>query len=162
MAQLKIYQGKIILLLNRQELLIAELYRFFAGLFPENREFWTDLCREELEHAEWVEYLYKKTQTDSVVFREEKLKSYTVETFVKYLESHLAKVKEKAPTLEAAFSLALGIERSLLVQKVFDHFQSSDREIDVLLKNLQDRMRDHRKHIEQQAARYLSPVGAGA
>jgi len=162
MAQLKIYQGKMILLLNRQELLIAEIYRFFAGLFPENREFWTNLCREELEHAEWVEYLYKKTQTDSVIFREEKLKSYTVETFVKYLEGHLAKVKEKAPTLEAAFSLALGIERSLLVQKVFDHFQSSDREIDVLLKNLQDRMRDHRKHIEQHAARYLSPVGAGA
>jgi rubrerythrin len=162
MAQLKIYQGKIILLLNRQELMIAEIYRFFAGLFPETREFWTDLCREELEHAEWVEYLYKKTQTDSVVFREEKLKSYTVETFVKYLEGHLAKVKEKAPTLEAAFSLALNIEKSLLVQKVFDHFQSSDKEIDVLLKNLQDRMRDHRKHIEQQAARYLSPVGAGA
>jgi len=162
MAQLKIYQGKIILLLNRQELLIAELYRFFAGLFPENREFWTDLCREELEHAEWVEYLYKKTQTDSVIFREEKLKSYTVETYVKYLEGHLAKVKEKAPTLEAAFSLALNIEKSLLVQKVFDHFQSSDKEMAVLLKNLQDRMRDHRKHIEQQAARYLNPVGAGA
>jgi len=162
MAQLKIYQGKIILLLNRQELLIAELYRFFASLFPENREFWTDLCREELEHAEWVEYLYKKTQTDSVVFREEKLKSYTVETYVKYLEGHLAKVKEKAPTLEAAFSLALNIEKSLLVQKVFDHFQSSDKEMAILLKNLQDRMRDHRKHIEQQAARYLNPVGAGA
>jgi len=162
MAQLKIYQGKMILLLNRQELLIAEIYRFFAGLFPENREFWTNLCREELEHAEWVEYLYKKTQTDSVIFREEKLKSYTVETFVKYLESHLAKVKEQAPTLEAAFSLALNIENSLLVQKVFDHFQSSDKEIAALLRGLQLRMKDHRKHIEQQAARYLSPVGAGA
>ena len=162
MAQLKMYQGKIILLLNRQELLIAEIYRFFAGLFPENREFWTDLCREELEHAEWVEYLYKKTQTDSVIFREEKLKSYTVETFVKYLEGHLTKVKEQAPTLEAAFSLALNIEKSLLVQKVFDHFQSSDKEIAALLRELQRRMKDHRKHIEQQAARYLSPVAAGA
>ena len=162
MAQLKLYQGKMILLFNRQELLIAEMYRFFASLFPETREFWTDLCREELEHAEWIEYLYKKTQTDSVDFHEKKLRSYTVESFVKYLESNLAKVKDKAPTLEAAFSLALNIENSLLVQRVFDHFQSSDKEMAVLLKNLQDRMRDHRKHIEQQAARYLNPVGAGA
>ena len=162
MAQLNRYQDKIILLLNRQELLIAELYRFFSGLFPETREFWTDLCREELEHAEWIEYLYKKTQIDSVVFREEKLKSYTVETYVKYLEEHLAKVKEKAPTLEAAFSLALNIEKSLLVQKVFDHFQSSDKEIAILLKALKDRMKDHRKNVEKQAAFHMSFVGAGA
>ncbi len=162
MPQLKIYQGKIILLLNRQELLIAELYRFFAGLFPETREFWTDLCREELEHAEWVEYLYKKTQTDPVVFREEKLKSYTVETFVKYLEGHLAKVKEKAPTLKAAFSLALNIESSLLVQKVFDNFHSSDKELSSLLLSLQGRMKEHRKHVEEQAAFHLSAVGTGA
>jgi len=162
MAQLKMYQGKMILLFNRQELLIAEMYRFFASLFPETREFWTDLCREELEHAEWVEYLYKKTQTDSVIFHEEKLRSYTVESFVKYLESNLAKVKDKAPTLEAAFSLALNIENSLLVQRVFDHFQSNDKETSILLRGLQSRMKDHRKHVGEQAARYLSPVAAGS
>jgi rubrerythrin len=162
MAQLKMYQGKMILLFNRQELLIAEMYRFFASLFPETREFWTDLCREELEHAEWVEYLYKKTQTDSVIFYEKKLRSYTVESFVKYLEDNLAKVKDKAPTLEAAFSLALNIENSLLVQRVFDHFQSSDEGTSILLRRLQSRMKDHRKHVEEQAARYLSPVAAGS
>jgi hypothetical protein len=162
MAQLKMYQGKMILLFNRQELLIAEMYRFFASLFPETREFWTDLCREELEHAEWVEYLYKKTQTDSVNFHEKNLRSYTVESFVKYLEGNLAKVKDKAPTLEAAFSLALNIENSLLVQRVFDHFQSSDEGTSILLRRLQSRMKDHRKHVEEQAAHYLSQVGAGS
>jgi len=162
MAQLKTYQGKMILLFNRQELLIAEMYRFFASLFPKTREFWTDLCREELEHAEWVEYLYKKTQTDSVIFHEKKLRSYTVESYVKYLEGNLAKVKDKAPTLEAAFSLALNIENSLLVQRIFDHFQSSDKETAILLKGLQSRMKDHRKHVEEQAARYLKPVAAGS
>jgi hypothetical protein len=162
MAQLKNYQGKIIVLLNRQELLIAELYRFFASLFPGTREFWTGLYREELEHAQWVEYLYKKTLSESVVFQEEKFKSYTVESFVKYLEDHLAKVKDKAPTKEAAFSLALNIENSLLVRRIFDHFQSSDRELSSLLSDLRNRMKDHRKHVEAQASVNLSAVGASA
>ena len=96
MSPLKPYQSRIIVLLTQQELLVAEIYRFFAGLYPDLREFWGDLAKEQMEHATWIEYLYKKASEGSVYFNEDKIKTYTVESFVKYLEDNLARVKEKA------------------------------------------------------------------
>ncbi|MDH4164721.1 MAG: hypothetical protein OEW15_18835 [Nitrospirota bacterium] len=154
MSALKPYQNRILVLLTQQELLIAELYRFFSSLYPETREFWDDAAKEEMEHAGWVEYLYAKAQASEVYFREEQMKTYTVESFVKYLEDNLAKVKQKAPTLQAAFSLALNIENSLIVKKLFDRFHSDHQELTILLRRLQDDMGAHRKRIEKMAAAY--------
>jgi rubrerythrin len=153
MSPLKTYQSRIAYLLTQQELLVAELYRFFAGLFPEYRTFWDNLAREEMEHATWVEYFYKKASTDTVRFEEGKVKTYTVESFVKYLGENLAKVKDKAPTLQAAFSLALNIENSLIVRRVFDFFLSSDPEILSILKDLRSKLFEHRRRLEQAAAK---------
>jgi rubrerythrin len=154
MSPLKPYQSKIIVLLTQQELLVAELYRFFASLYPDLREFWNDLAKEQMEHATWVEYLYKKTNDGAVYFNEEKIKTYTVESFVKYLEENLAKVKEKAPTPSAAFSLALNIENSLLIKRSYERFQSADRELSNLLLSLREKKADHRKRLEARSAPY--------
>ncbi|MDA8100526.1 MAG: hypothetical protein M0042_12995 [Nitrospiraceae bacterium] len=139
--------------MTKQELLIAEIYRFFSGLYPEARDFWDRMAKEEMEHATWVEYFHTKTQNNTVHFLEEKIKSYTVEAFVKYLEDNLAKVREKAPPLEVAFSLAMNIENSNLVRRVFDHFHSSDHEAATLLQTLRIKMRDHRKNFEDMSAK---------
>jgi rubrerythrin len=161
MSPLKTYQSRIVYLLTQQELLIAEIYRFFAGLFPERRDFWEDLARDQMEHATWVEYFYKKAASDTIRFEEGKIKTYTVESFVKYLEENLAKVKEKAPTLQAAFSLALNIENSLLVRRVFELFLSSDPEMIKLLKNLQTKLKAHRSRIEDASGEASSPRSRG-
>jgi hypothetical protein len=158
MSPLKPFQSRIVFLFVQQELLIAEIYRFFAGLFPESREFWDAASREEMEHATWLEYFYKKTSSDEVRFLEGQVKTYTVESFVKYLEENLAKVKEKAPSQQAAFSLALGIEHSLLVRRIFDHFQSSDPETAGLLRDLREKLKDHRKRIETRTAAAGGPL----
>lgn len=151
MSPLKGYQSKIIVLLTQQELILAELYRFFASLYPDLRDFWSDLSREQMEHATWVEYCYKKTEEGAVTFEEGKIKTYTVESFVKYLEENLAKVKEKAPSPQGAFSLALGIENSLLIKRVFDHFQSGDQELSTLLGSLREKKQEHLKRLEIQS-----------
>ena len=152
MSCLKPYQSKIIILLTQQELLVADLYRFFASLYPDLREFWNDIAKEQMEHATWVEYLYKKAQEGAVYFSEEKIRTYTVESFIKYLQDNLARVKEKAPTPSAAFSLALNIENSLLIKRVFERFQSADRELSNLLLSLREKKVDHRKRLEVQSA----------
>lgn len=149
---LKNYQARIIYLLTQQELKIAEIYRFFSGLFPAMREFWDALAQEKMEQATWIEYLYRKAQADIVQFQDGKIKTYTVESFLKYLDENLTKIKMKAPTVQTAFSLALGIEQSLLVRKVFDHFQTSDRETMAVILELQNKNKEHAERIEQAAA----------
>ena len=149
---LKDYQGRIIALLTQQELLMAELYRLFGGLYPDNRDFWNALAVEEMEHATWVEYLYKKAQAGQVTFLEKNVRTYTAESFVAYLQDNLNKVQSKALPQQAAFSLALGIEGSLLVKKLFDHFETTDKDLSILLRDLRDKMTTHRKKLELKAA----------
>jgi ERCC4-related helicase len=157
MSTLKPYQEKIISLLIRQELLVAELYRFFAGLYPDLREFWNDMAKQEMEHATWIEYLSNKARNGEVIFKEEKIRTYTVESFLKYLEENLAKVKERAPTPKAAFSLALSMENSLLLKRIYYHFQCANPELSAVLTGLRVKLEDHRKRIEVQAAPFNSP-----
>lgn len=157
MSPLKPYQSKIIVLLSQQELRIAELYRFFAGLYPDLREFWTDLSKEHMEFAAWLEYFYKKSDEGAAQFEEGKVKTYTVESFVKYLEENLAKVKERAPMPQAAFRLALDIENSLMIKRAFEHFQSADRELTSLLARLRDKKKDNLKRLEVQSTPFVAP-----
>jgi rubrerythrin len=128
-------------------------------LFPETREFWDGLSREEMDHASWMEYLYKKAQSGTVLFNDEKIKTYTLESYVKYLNENLARIKERAPTLQAAFTLALSIENSLIVRRAFDHFQSSDPELTVLLTDLREKLKGHRTRIEEEARKHAAPGG---
>lgn len=158
MSPLKAYQSKIIVLLTQQELLLAELYRFYSSLYPDLRDFWSELSREQMEHATWIEYCYKKSEEGSVTFDEGKIKTYTVESFVKYLEENLAKVKAKAPAPQGAFSLALGIENSLLIKRVFDHFKTGDQELSTLLGSLREKKKDHLKRLEIQATPFSIPA----
>jgi hypothetical protein len=157
MSPLKPFQSKIIVLFSQQELQIAELYRFYASLYPDLREFWNELSMEQMEFATWLEYFYKKSDEGTAQFQEGHVKTYTVESFVKYLEENLAKAKEKAPTLQAAFRLALDIENSLIVKKVFDRFQSADRKLANLLGTLRDRKRNHLKRLEIQSIPFAYP-----
>jgi hypothetical protein len=157
MSPLKSFQSKIIVLLSQQELRIAELYRFFASLYPDLREFWTDLSKEHMEFATWLEYFYKKSDEGIAQFQEGNVKTYTVESFVKYLEDNLTKVKEKAPTPQAAFRLALDIENSLIIKRVFDRFQSGDRELANVLVTLRDKKRDHLRRLEVQSPPFIAP-----
>ena len=157
MSPLKGYQSKIIVLLTQQELILAELYRFFAGLYPDLRDFWSELSREQMEHATWIEYCYKKAEEGALSFEEGKIKTYTVESFVKYLEENLAKVKEKAPSPQGAVALAMGIENSLLIKRVYDHFQSGDHELITLLGSLREKKKEHLKRLEVQSTPFSSP-----
>jgi hypothetical protein len=68
-------------------------------------------------------------------------------------------VKEKAPTTQAAFRLALDIENSLIIKKVFDRFQSADRKLATLLGTLRDRKRGHLKRLEVQSTPFAPPRG---
>ncbi len=159
MSTLKPYQTRILYLLTRQELLIAEIYRFFAGLYPDHREFWNDAAKEEMEHATWVEYLYKKAAAGEIRFDEGKTRTYTVESFVKYLEENLARVKERAFLPPAAFALAVNIENSLLARGVFDLFEGADAESRSLLLDLREKLKEHRRRIRD-AAREATLVPA--
>ena len=131
---------------------MAELYRILARQFPEHCEFWLSLCAEELEHASWIEYLYKKVEEGLLQFDERHTKTYTVDAFIDYLTRTIESVKDEQPSLARALSMTRDIERSLLEKRIFEFFSSGDREMIAVLKDLDAKLASHVGAVEAKVA----------
>lgn len=162
MAELKEYQNRMIYQLVQQEFLTAELYKGLAWRFPRHEDLWLSLSADELEHATWLEYLFKKTGEGIVEFEEQRIKTYTIETFHAYLQNAIESVKNDRPMLARALSLTLDIERSLLEKRIFEHFTSSDREMVRTLRDLRNKMNEHVQRAERSATSLLQGMNQPA
>lgn len=157
-SDLKEYQNKMVYQLVQQKFLTAELYKLLAGHYPEYADFWSSISEEELEHASWLEYLFKKVQEEFVVFEEKGIKTYTITAFLAYLQDAIKLAKDEKPSLSKALSLTLDIERSLLEKRLFEHFIGQDREMSTLIRDLKRKMRDHGERIDKKASGLLKSL----
>ena len=78
------FQEKILKQIIHQEQLLSRLYAIFSKQFPQHKEFWENLSKEEEKHAKLITKLYEAAKTGSIFFSEGKTKSYTLEAFIKY------------------------------------------------------------------------------
>ena len=143
---LKPYQKKIIDGLVRQETLLAKLYTLFAEQFPEHAQAWSELAIEEKKHASWLQQLHDAGEKGIILFDEGKIKTYTMDTFINYLEGIIAKAESGELSLANAISHTIDLERSLLEKNTFSHFDSTSEKARSVLKRL---TRETENHIER-------------
>jgi len=93
------------------ELNIADIYTFFYNTFPEDSDFWWQMALEEKSHANLI-----KSGRDTFLDQfPHKLLAPSVQTLNNTnnkLISLLKEYKEKPPSRETAFNIALNIEQS--------------------------------------------------
>lgn len=127
---------KIVRLFIDQDRKRAELYSLFAGQFPELREFWGKMAVEERSQAEYLEMLIRKMDAGDVSFVESRTKTYTLRSFIDFLDGIIGKAVKKRMTVPGALSISLDIERSNIGTKVFDHFKGNSASADKFLRLL--------------------------
>ena len=95
------------------ELNIANLYKYFSTIFPEDTDFWQKLCSEEEQHASLI-----KTGRDELLSYDEfpsELLSPTLKALIgtnNKLISLLKEFKDKPPSRESALNIARSLEES--------------------------------------------------
>lgn len=151
---LETYQKKIIELLYKQEILLAKLYKIFAVQFPDHKDFWQDLAKDELRHAGWVKKLYKAEKKDLIAFSEGKVNAYVMNTFIENLEKTIQRAENGEINLKMAISYTLDFERSLIEKNVFTHFEIIDKKLAGIMTNLENETRRHVKKAEDMTARF--------
>ena len=95
------------------ELHVAELYELFAAAFPEDVDFWQELCWEEKHHAHLI-ITMKGPLLSSDEFPEELL-SYSLKDLIEAnnkLKSLIKKYSNMPPSRKDAFNIAISIEKS--------------------------------------------------
>lgn len=131
------------------ELNVADVYKVFYNTFPEDAELWLRLVREEESHADLIQsmrstfLLSRQIPSDLLASSKEMLEKTN-----NRLISILKKYSKKPPLREAAFKVALDIERSagefnfqLATEK------SPDSGIMKIFQELNKDCRDHTKKI---------------
>ena len=144
---LKPFQEKILKLLIQQETLLSRLYALFSKQFPQQKEFWKKLSKEEERHAKLVEKLFEATKTGSIVFDEGKIKTYTLTAYITRLEGLVEKAERGEFTIKSAFLHAVDYESSLIEKNVFTHFDSLSDKVKGTLKILQTETINHVERI---------------
>lgn len=148
------YQKKIIELMCKQELLLAKLYKLFADQFPDHKDFWQDLAKDEVRHAGWIKRLYKAEKEDLIAFSEGKIKTYTMDTFIENLEKIIQRAENGELNLKMAISYTLDLERSLIEKNVFSHFEIIDKKLAEIMAKLESETRRHVKKAEDMMAQF--------
>lgn len=59
-------RDELVQLLQKTELAIATLYETFASKIPSSKETWMSFAREERDHANWIDSLYKHFKDEKI------------------------------------------------------------------------------------------------
>lgn len=151
---LKDYQIKIIELLIKQEILLADLYQALADKFPEHSEFFTKIHNDEINHANWLKKAYYLVNEGKVRFDEGKVKTYTVKAFIEYIEKTINIILQPDTSIMKSLVYCLDIERSPIESKLFSHFTGEDPSLTKIFNQLIEETKKHADEIEQMLKEY--------
>ena len=92
----------------------ASLYRMFMDIFPDERPFWQDIYRDELEHSFWLRSGSRSEVIDLLPSKEIIPSMEHVTSTLVFIEGKIAHAKTNPVTFEAALMTALELEQSMV------------------------------------------------
>jgi len=143
------YQEQILHQYQTQETLLSKLYSVFAGKFPEYKEFWERLSLEEDKHALLVEKLSQAAMKGLVLFDEGKIKTFALDTFIKRLETLIAKAEKGEIKARPAFTFAADYETSLIEKNIFTRFEALSEKSKNVLRLLNSETLEHIERVKK-------------
>ena len=142
-------QLKVIKLLAEHEKAISQLYKEYARKFPEQKDFWSKIAEEEIEHASWIFKLRSQVEKGSLYFKEGRFKTEAIETSLEYVKSQITEAQNNKISAKNALSVARDLESGLIEKKFFEVFEPDCREIKQVLLDLAVATREHYNRIEK-------------
>ncbi|MBI5664425.1 MAG: hypothetical protein HZC49_04970 [Nitrospirae bacterium] len=94
--------------------MVASIYGSFADLFPQYREFWEDLYRDELQHSFWLSDAAHYEAIDLLPSEDLMPSMDIVEKTLAFVHGQSQRILTRPVTLEEAFKIALQLEESMV------------------------------------------------
>ena len=141
-------KSDILALLAHNEELVGELYRKYAGRFPELKEFWNGLAQAENMHSAWLSHLNSGI-TEKTLIVTDRFSPAAVTTFQNYLIRETADTGQKDYSEKQALTTALYIEKSFIEKDFYQCVTSTDRSTAEVLEAIMDESREHLELIRK-------------
>jgi hypothetical protein len=128
---------------------IAGLYEVYAETFPAYSSFWSELSKEEIEHASWIERLQARIEEGSEVLVVERFPAAAIERSIGYVKELVNKAEEADFELIDALSEALHLEEALSESKYFEVLEGDSDEAKRTLNLLSSSSRKHYEKVRE-------------
>jgi len=135
-------------LLARHEEAIGELYFEYSKRFPEQKDFWLRLSREERKNAEQIRSLYPKVGDGTIRIGPDRFKAPVIEDAIKRIRTWTTDARSVDPDMGDALSNALTIEVAL-IDRNYRLEESDSQEMKSTFTALIECSRMHRRKVVQ-------------
>lgn len=142
-------QIKILMCMRELEQQLAEMYALFLEKFPEYKTLWTVLIKEELEHADAIQKLYKLTYQKEAAFSEGTTRLTAIESILDYVKKTCEIGRQEGLTSEQALVLSRDLEKSIIAKNTFNLFKVRLEHAN-LLKYLRDSSEQHSRLVQEE------------
>ncbi len=139
--------GLLLEVMKTHEEVISRLYECYAERFPEHRNFWTKLSKEEIEHANWIDRLRSRIEEGSDAMVVDRFPIAAVKSSIDFVNKQIDKALDANFSLINALSTAIDIEKALLESAYFETFEGDSKETIRTLAFLASSTREHRRRI---------------
>ncbi len=134
------------------EMVMAELYKACAETWKQDSEFWSDLSREEIQHAQNVKKLsdiiLKKMDSEASFKHHRPFTLNSIQSFIASVVDTMENVKQGKTSYVKILATAFDIERSLLECKYAELVKTHDIEYQTLAAIIDEETKIHRDKIE--------------
>jgi len=132
------------------ELLVSQLYAKCAETWPEGKDLWQKLARDEKLHAQYMKEMADLVKSNPSAFElNPSFKSAASATFIKYVASVLGRVDSRSVTHDTMLFIARDIEHALLEAKYAEVVKTTNAEYRALLTQLIKDTEGHRDSLAQ-------------
>ncbi|MDZ7611313.1 MAG: hypothetical protein U5L10_00965 [Candidatus Moranbacteria bacterium] len=136
---------------EENERMVGRLYEIYADKFPQRKDLWLQLVREEDEHVKEVRRIKKISKERD--FAESVFHRTVVHQVMEFVQECIEKAREEKMSYKEAVETALRIEQSVLEKKCFDLFATTNKTVKEILDKMEKETWEHLERLEKEYGR---------
>lgn len=135
--------------MKEHEQALAHLYELYVGKFPEYKDFWNELSKEEVQHAGWIDKLQVGLENSSDDFVVERFPIGAIQHSTEYVKKLMDMANQPDFVLINALSTALRLEEALMENKYFEVIETDSAKTKHTLAMLAQSTQQHCQRVRQ-------------
>lgn len=141
---------KIIGLLVSVEESARELYTIFVQRFPEHKDLWEEMAKEEQQHVGLIRTLGASVASDEARYNPDKFEPEEIQKTLVWMKEQIAKARSKEKmTFKEALKISLDMEERVSEKTYFEAFEGTTEGVKEFIAGIVNSQDNHRDKIKE-------------
>ena len=139
---------KVIKLLKEIETAVSELYELYSEKFPEHKEFWKQLAKEEEDHVRLIHELGAMIADNKLSYNKEKFGVEELQAAIDLVKIDIDNAHVKKLSLIEAISAGLRIEDVMAEKLYYEAFEATSSSGETFISGIVNAEKRHREALQ--------------